>query len=89
MSEETTWNLNSKAFNFDLYQPKLITPESSRHILARDYEYLFKYDKVAHDQLSHEEAKCCCHDLVEKVYEVILDLHLDGITHGDLRLPNI
>ncbi|XP_065892363.1 uncharacterized protein [Dysidea avara] len=49
----------------------------------------YLYNKICHDPLTDDEAKDCCLELVEKVYEVICDIHKNDIMHCDLRMPNI
>jgi len=49
----------------------------------------FSYDKVYYDPLLDGEAQQCSKQLVEKVHQVIVDVHRSGLTHGDLRIRNV
>jgi len=75
----------------NLYLKNAASPGRIRHIPTYNVvgNGFFTYNKVVHDPLSHDEAKLCSYHLVQKVHEVILHLHSDGIMHCDLRLPNI
>ena len=81
---EHKWNITQASLT--LKNPKQIIFPS---ILCASEYLMYTYKKVHYSPLTFEEAQECLQGFVSSLMKALEELHLFGLAHYDIRLPNI